>query len=76
MLCSAKIVENGRYVIIWSLQIQNHSLVNFKIKPFFIEIKIVESMKSQKLKGDENQISTINFNEIAYYGRYKFKTSA
>ena len=56
MLCSAKIVENGRYVIIWSLQIQNHSVVNFKMKPFFIEIKIVESMKSQKLKGDGDHI--------------------
>ena len=33
VLCSAKIVENGRYVIIWSLQIQNHSLFNSKMKP-------------------------------------------
>ena len=41
-----------------------------------MQIKIVESLKSQKLKGDENHISTINFNEIADYGRNKFKTTA
>ena len=28
---TAKIVEDGRYVIIWSLRIQNHSLVYFEM---------------------------------------------